>query len=493
TSSKLYIWPNKTFAPGGTITLLGNAQASPSGDIHIANGATLTAGGNISVAGNWIASSTATFTPSTYTVTMTATTTGKDIWTVPVSTAKFYDLTFNGSGGAWTFKSSSATTTNNFTITAGTVTAPVNLYVGNNYANSGTFTAGTGAVWMTGTGGSDTVTPGSSTFYDLTFNGSGGSWSFGTNSATTTNNFTITLGTVTAPNNLYITGSYSNSGTFTHNSGRIIFNATGAKTITAGGVASDFFQLDFNGAGGQWTFVGAATSTATTTITQGTVIQAAAANLDLASFNIGASGVFTAASGVGVIYFEDDDPIFIADNRASKTTLGNVYIGYSPAIANQSSDLAVTSLTINSGDTHNTRGYEIDSSGAITVNGTGVLNANSSAAGETNGSVITVGTDWTIGASATFTAEEPGSASTTVYFDENTAGTITPGGTDANHDFWNFIVQKSAAQTVTLAGAIDVNNDIEITGSNSTFDVSASNYAITAGGSWLNTGNFTAR
>ncbi|MCP6719145.1 MAG: helix-turn-helix domain-containing protein, partial [Patescibacteria group bacterium] len=116
--NKLYIWPNKTFNPGGTITVSGNAAASPDGDLHIANGATLTAGDNITVAGNWISSSTATFTSGSNTVTMNATTTGKKIFT-PSSNTDFFDLTFNGSGGGWTFQDASATATNDFTITNG--------------------------------------------------------------------------------------------------------------------------------------------------------------------------------------------------------------------------------------------------------------------------------------------------------------------------------------------------------------------------------------
>jgi len=47
-----------------------------------------------------------------------------------------------------------------------------------------------------------------------------------------------------------------------------------------------------------------------------------------------------------------------------------------------------------------------------------------------NNSIITVGTDWTVGTSATFTADEDSVKFTTVTFDHTAAGTLTTGGTD---------------------------------------------------------------
>jgi len=96
TGTELYIWSEKEFSPGGTIILYGNAGSSPEGNIHLAIGSTLTAGGNITLAGSWTASSSATFSPSTYNVTFTATTSGKEI---RANAQSFYNIIFNGTNG----------------------------------------------------------------------------------------------------------------------------------------------------------------------------------------------------------------------------------------------------------------------------------------------------------------------------------------------------------------------------------------------------------
>ena len=76
------------------------------------------------------------------------------------------------------------------------------------------------------------------------------------------------------------------------------------------------------------------------------------------------------------------------------------------------------------------------------------------------------------------------SAPTTVIFDEGTSSTVSPGGTDEDHDFYNFQVAKTALATTTLQGTIDVENNLTISNSSSTLDVSTSNYDINVGGSF---------
>ncbi|MCK4782035.1 DUF2341 domain-containing protein [Candidatus Parcubacteria bacterium] len=287
--SELHIWIGKEFAPGGNVTL---THGGAKGDLHIDGSATFTGSttSTYSIGGSWTASSTAVFTAASSTVQFTATTTGK---TITTGGSDFYDLTFDGSGGGWTFQDA-ATTTNDLTITTGAVTS----------------TSGTLAI--------------------------GGSW--------------------------------SNAGTFTHNSGTVLFNATASgKTITTGG--SDFYDLTFDGSGGVWDFQDAATTTNDLTITDGT--------LDLNGQNLVVQGGDISVSG-----------ILAAD---------------------------------------------VDS-GAVSLSGEGNLG---------------------------------GSGTTTVY-------------------------DISFSGTTTLAGGIDVNNDLTISGSNS-LDASSSNYAITVGGSWSNSGTFTAQ
>ena len=752
--NKLYIWPNKNFSPGGAVTINGNAQASPDGDLHIATGATYSAGATTTLAGSWIASSSATFTHNNYAVVFTATTTGKQIitqgtgnpfynvifsgssggatssegWNDPVSvvndssygswawssTSKAtssddkkatvtlgpYDVSnylkatdfnfsipdgstitgisveversatstfqiaqiadirvrivktgsigstnkakagtwgesdfyqsYGGEGdlwgeswtpsdinssntgmviavdndtgtgggiarvdhirmtvyytesssqGGWTFASGDHRVLNNFTITAGTVTSTSGtLQVGGSWSNSGIFNATSGTVTFNDTNGGKTINPGSSSFNVLTFDGSGGGWQLldsaldvdnnlnitngtldassrninlagnltlasgglftkgsgtftfddsGTNTwsdsnvtkqdlgtvtingssktinlnsdvkateltiesgntlgassyainitgsgtgasrpfivsgtfnyqtslvdytststtdveaatyynlrlsqsgsnfqlyndATTTNDLNIAAGTldVTTDNyNLWVGGNWTNSATFTSREAKVFFTATSTgKTITTGDSA--FSQLEFDGSGGQWTFLDSATSTATTTMTQGVVRHGGNNDLVLSSMTIQSNATFTKATGTGALYFEDSEPIFIEDVNETNN-LGDVYIGFSPATTNQNSDIVVDSLTVNSGDSHNTRGYEIDCAGDITVYGT--LNATDNKEGDLTN--IFVGGSWTV-SGGIFTHGN----STTTFDATSTNKTITDGG-----------------------------------------------------------------
>ena len=106
---KLYIWPNKVFAPGGAMTLHGNASAEPDGDLAIADGATFTAGGNVTLAGSWLASSTSTFNPGAYLVTFNASTSKS----INAQGAQFYDLTIDGTAST---TGSDFGVTNTFTV-----------------------------------------------------------------------------------------------------------------------------------------------------------------------------------------------------------------------------------------------------------------------------------------------------------------------------------------------------------------------------------------
>jgi hypothetical protein len=348
--TELHVWAGKTFVPGGNITLQsGGSGAVYDGRLHIDNSATFTASGteSHSIGGGFQSDAGAVFSSASSTLTFTATTTGKTITGVTEPT--FYNLTFNGTG-AWTFTTASATTTNNFTIQAGTPTLPSNvLSIGGNFDNSGgTFIASAsstqkftataagktiraggsdfGSLLFDGTGGGftiqdtnatttgsvtiaagtlthptgtfaiarsyentggafthnggtvqlystttgQTIFPGSSSFYNLTANGTNGAWAFTTADATTTNNFTIQAGTLTAPPNIFaVGGNFANSAVFAHNGGTIKMNAaTTGKTITPG--ASPFANLTLNNSAGGWTITGNATTTGNFTLASST-------------------------------------------------------------------------------------------------------------------------------------------------------------------------------------------------------------------------------
>lgn len=270
--TKLIVWDGKTFAPAGDLTLQsGGSGTSYDGSLEVRASGVFSAAGTQShaVGGSFILGTGATFSSANSTVTFTATTTGK---TITPGTSSFYNITFNGTGGNWAFGQASATSTNNFTISAGTVTLPTGtLEVGSTFDNAGgTFMHNNGQVKLTATATGKNIRAGGSSFYDLTANGSGGGWTFLDTTATSTRNFTITAGAVTLPSSTFVVGgSFLNSGTFTSGSNTVKFTAAASgKSIQAGG--SNFYNVTFDGSGGEWTFLDTnATLTNSFTLTNG--------------------------------------------------------------------------------------------------------------------------------------------------------------------------------------------------------------------------------
>ena len=132
-TNTLYIAPGTTYAPGGTVTLHGNAGGNGDGDLRLATGlrqdgvastSILTLGNNsIAIAGNWFASSTSIFTSSVNAfIDFNSTSTAQK--SIIATSSPFGYLSFNGSGGSWTFGANAATTSTHFELNAGTVIAP---------------------------------------------------------------------------------------------------------------------------------------------------------------------------------------------------------------------------------------------------------------------------------------------------------------------------------------------------------------------------------
>ena len=104
-------------------------------------------------------------------------------------------------------------------------------------------------------------------------------WAGGTltgNASTLDSNGNVTIlsgGTLNSTSgNFYVGDYWLNYGTFTHNSGTVIFDATvSGKTISDGG--SPFYNITFNGSGGGWTYTdGASTAPNQTTVQNGTAV-----------------------------------------------------------------------------------------------------------------------------------------------------------------------------------------------------------------------------
>ena len=189
-----------------------------------------------------------TFNAQNGTVNFAATTTR----VISVKGNDFYNLTFSGVGGVYSFASSTLGIGNDFTITAGTITMPsATTTIAGSFTNAGTFVHNNALVLFT-TSGSKTITQAGTTatnaFYNVKFTGSGG-WSFTEANATTSNIFRITQGNVTLPSNTLTVGTtFTNTGgTFTHNAGTVKFISGSAQSITTN---SSFYSINIAGAGG---------------------------------------------------------------------------------------------------------------------------------------------------------------------------------------------------------------------------------------------------
>lgn len=191
---------NITINSGAVLTIDTNDDGSAkdltiSGDITITG--TLTVTGNddiISSAGNWTKGGTGTFNNGGSTVFLEVASGAK---TVNNGTANFYNLTINSVGTV--NLGASTTISNNLLISAGTLDISNNAYIltiGNNWTNSGVFTARQGTVVFNKTSGTASLSAGSSAFYNITFNGGLGSVFQLTSNLSTNGNTTLSSGTL---------------------------------------------------------------------------------------------------------------------------------------------------------------------------------------------------------------------------------------------------------------------------------------------------------
>jgi hypothetical protein len=255
-----------------------------------------------SVYGDWINNNT--FIPRTGTVSFIATTTNK---VITAGGDAFYDLTFNGIGGLWSFSENTLTVNNDFRISTGTVTMPTGTTTINGSFNTvgGTFAHNNALLYFT-SANPETIaasgTPFTNAFYDLRFGGVG-SYAFLDTYATTTNDFTITQGTITLPSaQLTVGGSFAQtSGSFVHNSGTVAFVSAVAESIDINN--SSFNSLVFDGSG-SWSFVDASVTA------QGSVwVNAGTVTLPSNTFTIGGSygNNATVTHNSGTVLFNSTD------------------------------------------------------------------------------------------------------------------------------------------------------------------------------------------
>lgn len=244
------------------------------------------------------------FLPRTGTVAFIATSSSYVINNGP---SPFYNLTFNGAGGAWSFATATLTVQNNFTIATGTVTMPTGTTtISGSFLNTGgTFAHNNANVLFNGSG-SKTITQSgtafTNAFYNVRFTGSG-SWSFSEANATTTNNFTITQGAVTLPSTaLSVGNSFAQTGgSFSHNNGTVRFTGLGTHTIDIN--SSSFNDIAFTGSG-SWSFLDTSL-----TVLGDMLVQSGTLTMPTGTLSLGGSFTNTAtvAHASGTVLFNSTD------------------------------------------------------------------------------------------------------------------------------------------------------------------------------------------
>ncbi len=300
---KLLVWTGKEFEPNGNVTVSGGgAGTAYDGTLELFANAIFDATGSEvhTIGGNLIMGTGATFDDETSAFTFTTTGASR---TIDTNDQSFYNLTINGSG-SFTTPNAVFDIGNDFTLTQGTVTLPTGTTtVAGSFLNTGgTFIQNGGHMRFTGSS-AKSIRAGSSSFGTTTFAGTG-TYTYLSTNATTTGDFTILSGTVSAPTGtLSIGGDFTNMGIYTHNSGIIKMTSALASTTIAAS-SSDLGSLTIAGAG---TF----SMTNTNSTLAGTLsIQQGALTLASGTLSVGGSFLNTGGSfahASGTILFNSAD------------------------------------------------------------------------------------------------------------------------------------------------------------------------------------------
>ncbi len=252
--------PSNINITAGTVTL--NSARTASGNLNITGVGTLLLGANLTINGNWTRASSATFTPSTNTVTLS----GSSAQTIQITgggTATMYGLIINNSAGVSLSNSGGNLTnlnvTNSLTLTSGALTTNGNtLTLSNGIAisratgtisavptfsgtSSNTYTAGgvttdnelqssVSSISCTNTSGNITLKGGVSLTAAAASNASGGTFVVSSTSSLALGGGFTNAGSLTINGTLQI-----NSGGYILNSAGVTYGSSGSLTYNNGG------------------------------------------------------------------------------------------------------------------------------------------------------------------------------------------------------------------------------------------------------------------
>jgi len=133
---------------------------------------------------------------------------------VRASNSDLYGVQFTG-GASYAFADTNLTLLDDLSLQSGSLTlATGTLAIGGSFtAQAGTFDHATGTILFNSSDTGETINPGSSDFYNAVFSGAGGGWTMAA-SATTTHNFSLTLGasyTQAPGTTLYVGNVFTNA------------------------------------------------------------------------------------------------------------------------------------------------------------------------------------------------------------------------------------------------------------------------------------------
>jgi len=499
--NELYVPTGYTFAPGADVTTYGVKI------VGTMNGGADT----ITVQADWLASG-GTFNAGTSSVEFTS-----NNATFTAGASAYYDVTIDLNPGQTLTLGSSLDVDHDLTITAETLDVSASNYaitVGGNFTNLDTFTARNGTVTLDGTGQSIL---GSTTFYNLTKSVAAADTLTFQAGQTTTINGTVTLNGATG--NLLSLRSDS-PGT------RWNFNVSAGATK-----AIDYVDVQDSDASGSdpsqkriyptnsvssgnnvdWfdtTISGTVyTDEGVTNAGAGLTVRLIVNGVDSGSDVTDAAGAYSIAAtllaGDALLVYVDAGAI---DATTVTVSDGADFLSGLDIYADHVITRHDNGGTLSNADMDTAQGSYVDDEIEYSVTG-GVLTVPSPnelyvPTGHTffpNGDVntytveilgtmnldtstISVANDWTA-ASGTITGP---AGSGTVLFTSGSA-TFIPGPSS----YPKVTVSLSPGSTLTLGGALDVDNNLRI--DSGTLDVSVSNYDITLGGNFRNVSTFTAR
>ena len=350
--TELLVWTNKEFEPGGDVTLSGGGGgASYDGTLELLSGSTFTANGteSHSIGGSFISDAGATFEAANSTVTFTTSGASR---TIDTNGDSFYNIVFNGSG-SWSVTNNIFDIENDFTLTQGAVTfSSGTTTVTGSFSNTGgTFNHNSGEI-IFNSSAAETIRPLNSPFGTTTFDGSG-SWTYQGGFSTSTGDFIITQGVVTAPTGtLAVLGDFVNSGTYTHSSGELrLLSGSTTATITTGG--SDFYSVSVLGIGTYTLTEGSAAFLGDLSILSGGFVSATN-TLSMGGSLDATGGVYTHSSGT--ILFNSGDggeTVDPGNNNLYAVQFSNGSGGWTLQSATTTGNFSLTSvnsLTLSSGE-----------------------------------------------------------------------------------------------------------------------------------------------